>query len=140
VGRVKDNTFLHMSEEQKAEWEKKLTGEERDEADVKREKIAGSFKLAALWIPVPGPSTPCCARRGRTPPSCPRCSSPNSHSTRAGEGMPHATCRHVVRFGTCGAGGRASSAARQLQRWRGVLASAGLPDRRRPVWSPTRLD
>lgn len=52
--KVKDNTFLHMSEEQKAEWEKKLTGEERDEADVKREKIAGSFKLAALWIPLFG--------------------------------------------------------------------------------------
>ena len=41
-----------MSSEQKAEWEKKLTGEERDEADVKREKAAGAMKLAALWLPV----------------------------------------------------------------------------------------
>ena len=52
MGRVKDNELLHMSPEKKAEWEKKLTGEERDEADVKREQAVGNFKLAALWLPV----------------------------------------------------------------------------------------
>jgi len=52
--KVKDNELLHMSPEKKAEWEKKLTGEERDEADVKREQAVGNFKLAALWLPLLG--------------------------------------------------------------------------------------
>jgi len=52
--KVKDNKLLHMSAEEKEAWEKKLTGEERDEADVKRDKISGAIKLAALWLPLLG--------------------------------------------------------------------------------------
>jgi hypothetical protein len=50
--KYKDNKFLHMSEEEKHEWEKKLTGEDVDEAEKKKEALLGNLKLFTLWSPL----------------------------------------------------------------------------------------
>ena len=78
--KYKDNKFLHMSEEERHEWEKKLTGEvyvpymssiyptcpfymlththththtqDVDEAEKKNEAILGNLKLFTLWSPL----------------------------------------------------------------------------------------
>jgi len=50
--KVKDNKLLHMSEEEKASWEFKLTGEEVNEVEKKQAKALGVVMLSFLWSPM----------------------------------------------------------------------------------------
>ena len=50
--KVRDNKNLHMSEEEKMEWEKKLTGEAKTEKEKQVEQIVGAGKLAVIWVPM----------------------------------------------------------------------------------------
>jgi len=50
--KIKDNEMLHMSEEKKAEWEFKLTGEEVNQVEKRNDKILGVVKLSFLWSPM----------------------------------------------------------------------------------------
>ena len=49
--KLKDNKNLHMSEEEKMEWEKKLTGKEVEEG-TKFDTLKGVASLVAIWTPL----------------------------------------------------------------------------------------
>lgn len=49
--KLKDNKVLHMTEEQKEDWEKKLKGEEFNAAEKGRDEFFGVLSILAVWSP-----------------------------------------------------------------------------------------